>query len=318
MNDSSDKSLVSILTVDIAITVILCAIYLSRKFPDWNILNCVLLGIGIGLFIFFLLNFKVTGIIVICLFSFLWTVMLHEFLAEVIMLILTTDALSMLMNISLYIIIFALVFALHYGMWGNVRIRPFKERSYRTHRKVKQDKISDVKPEQNIKMKQILIAQILQIKSENNVFCGWEAQIRACDSFNNNNQDLIETYNQYCQKLKTAREELEEVIKKMDLVSTLEGLDQLRGQLLNIYDQFRYANIIIMKMLGAAKAMKQPMYKTKFFSDCRDEDSVRRKYKELVKKYHPDNNKIPGAADLFNTMMEEYNRALQEYEHLRV
>ncbi len=42
-----------------------------------------------------------------------------------------------------------------------------------------------------------------------------------------------------------------------------------------------------------------------FFSDCKDEASIKRRYKDLCKVYHPDSGN--GSADIFNRITEEYN-----------
>lgn len=46
-----------------------------------------------------------------------------------------------------------------------------------------------------------------------------------------------------------------------------------------------------------------------FFSGCKDEASIKRRYKDLCKVYHPDNGN--GSADIFNRITEEYNRLME-------
>lgn len=43
-----------------------------------------------------------------------------------------------------------------------------------------------------------------------------------------------------------------------------------------------------------------------FFTDCRDQASIRRRYRDLCRVYHPDSGN--GSAEIFNRITEEYNR----------
>lgn len=43
-----------------------------------------------------------------------------------------------------------------------------------------------------------------------------------------------------------------------------------------------------------------------FFADCRDQSSIRRRYRDLCRVYHPDSGN--GSAEIFNRITEEYDR----------
>lgn len=50
-----------------------------------------------------------------------------------------------------------------------------------------------------------------------------------------------------------------------------------------------------------------------FFFGCSDERSIRRRYKELCKVYHPDSGN--GSAEVFARITDEYNRLIAQYNH---
>lgn len=50
-----------------------------------------------------------------------------------------------------------------------------------------------------------------------------------------------------------------------------------------------------------------------FFFGCDDERSIKRRYKELCKVYHPDNGN--GSAEVFNKITEEYNLLIAKHEN---
>lgn len=50
-----------------------------------------------------------------------------------------------------------------------------------------------------------------------------------------------------------------------------------------------------------------------FFFGCDDERSIKRRYKELCKVYHPDNGN--GSAEVFNKITEEYNLLIAKNEN---
>lgn len=46
-----------------------------------------------------------------------------------------------------------------------------------------------------------------------------------------------------------------------------------------------------------------------FFSDCKDAASIKRRYRDLCKVYHPDSGN--GSSEVFNKITEEYNRLME-------
>lgn len=46
-----------------------------------------------------------------------------------------------------------------------------------------------------------------------------------------------------------------------------------------------------------------------FFSDCKDAASIKRRYRDLCKVYHPDSGN--GSSEVFNRITEEYNRLME-------
>lgn len=46
-----------------------------------------------------------------------------------------------------------------------------------------------------------------------------------------------------------------------------------------------------------------------FFSDCKDTASIKRRYRDLCKVYHPDSGN--GSSEVFNRITEEYNRLME-------
>lgn len=50
-----------------------------------------------------------------------------------------------------------------------------------------------------------------------------------------------------------------------------------------------------------------------FFFGCNDEGSIKRRYKELCKVYHPDSGN--GSAEVFSRITDEYNRLIAQYNN---
>lgn len=50
-----------------------------------------------------------------------------------------------------------------------------------------------------------------------------------------------------------------------------------------------------------------------FFSGCNNEGSIKRRYKELCKVYHPDSGN--GSAEVFARITDEYNRLIAQYDN---
>lgn len=48
-----------------------------------------------------------------------------------------------------------------------------------------------------------------------------------------------------------------------------------------------------------------------FFADCKDQASVKRRYRDLCRVYHPDNGN--GSPEVFNRITEEYERLMAQY-----
>lgn len=48
-----------------------------------------------------------------------------------------------------------------------------------------------------------------------------------------------------------------------------------------------------------------------FFMDCKDQGSVKRRYRDLCRVYHPDNGN--GSPEVFNRITEEYERLMAQY-----
>lgn len=48
-----------------------------------------------------------------------------------------------------------------------------------------------------------------------------------------------------------------------------------------------------------------------FFADCKDQGSVKRRYRDLCRVYHPDNGN--GSPEVFNRITEEYERLMAQY-----
>ncbi len=48
-----------------------------------------------------------------------------------------------------------------------------------------------------------------------------------------------------------------------------------------------------------------------FFADCKDQGSVKRRYRDLCRVYHPDNGN--GSPEVFNRITEEYERLTAQY-----
>lgn len=48
-----------------------------------------------------------------------------------------------------------------------------------------------------------------------------------------------------------------------------------------------------------------------FFADCKDQASVKRRYRDLCRVYHPDNGN--GSPEVFNRITEEYEKLMTQY-----
>ena len=47
-----------------------------------------------------------------------------------------------------------------------------------------------------------------------------------------------------------------------------------------------------------------------FFNGCKDTASIKRRYKDLCKAYHPDSGN--GSAEIFNKVTQEYDRLIAQ------
>ncbi len=50
---------------------------------------------------------------------------------------------------------------------------------------------------------------------------------------------------------------------------------------------------------------------SRFFNDCKDQNSIKRRYKDLCRVYHPDNGN--GSAEIFNEITEEYHKLMEQF-----